>query len=52
LVDGFVYIDVLCVIILDYVENAREIVDGGLVIISRGAGGADVRSVNGSEDCT
>ena len=52
LVDGLVYVDGLGVIVLNHVEDAGEIVHGGLVIVGRGTGGTDVRSVNGSEDCT
>jgi hypothetical protein len=52
LINGFVYVDMLGIVILDHVEDAGEIAHGVLVIVGRGAGGADVGSVNGSEDCT
>jgi len=49
LVDGLVDIDGLSIVVLDDVEDAGEIADGGLVVVGGGGGGADGGAVDGTE---
>ena len=52
LVDRFVDVDGVGVIVLHDVEDAGEIMDGGLIVVGGGGGGADVGAVNGAQDGT
>src|SRR5262249_19503901 len=50
LIDFLVDIHRLCVVGLDHVQDASELLYGGLVVISRRGGGADGRAVNTSQN--
>src|SRR4029077_15236889 len=51
LVDGFVDVNGLGVVGLHHVQNAREVADGGLVVVRGGRGGPDIGPVNTAQDC-
>jgi hypothetical protein len=46
LIDGLIYIDRIGIIVLDYVQDSREVPHGRLIIIRRGGRGSHVGAVN------
>src|SRR2546429_7699737 len=51
LIDGLIYVDVIGIVVLDNVQNLREVPHSRLVIIRRGGRGSHARGVNATPDC-
>ena len=51
LIDGLIYVDVIGIVVLDNVQDLREVPHSRLVIIRPGGRGSHVRAVNATQDC-